>query len=118
MFGSAGRGRSATARAPRSMLDEEVAAAGERLAAAQQLAIESEMGAPPLDVPPSTDEGSPAAPLTCVVCFDEPVTHAMVPCGHLCICEACSDKVMAASKKCPICCQACNISMRIYTASA
>lgn len=37
----------------------------------------------------------------CVVCLDAPRTHALVPCGHMCLCEACT--TTPVGKKCPIC---------------
>ena len=48
--------------------------------------------------PASIDEAS------CVVCLDEPKTHALVPCGHVCACEGCAkDKIMATDGLCPMC---------------
>lgn len=41
--------------------------------------------------PLSTDEQT-----LCVVCMDAPKTHAIVPCGHVCICEGCTEKLVAA----------------------
>jgi len=40
-------------------------------------------------------------PGMCVVCLSEPSTHAMVPCGHMCICEQCNSD--SAHDQCPIC---------------
>lgn len=36
---------------------------------------------------------------TCVVCFVDQKTNAAVPCGHMCVCVSCSEKL----KQCPIC---------------
>ncbi len=36
----------------------------------------------------------------CVVCFDANVGSCLRPCGHICMCMACSQKVGA---NCPIC---------------
>ena len=47
--------------------------------------------------------------MACVVCMDAPRTHLFAPCNHVCVCEACSEKVMAqdpklhGAKLCPIC---------------
>jgi len=51
---------------------------------------------------PSRDEGNDEDN-TCVVCFSEPRTHAFIPCGHKCICEACGKKVMKKDQLCPMC---------------
>jgi hypothetical protein len=38
---------------------------------------------------------------TCVVCLDAHPTHTLAPCGHRCVCDACSQ--MLSGKPCPIC---------------
>lgn len=37
---------------------------------------------------------------TCVICLQDPVTHVVVPCGHLALCVECSTLSL---KKCPMC---------------
>ena len=37
----------------------------------------------------------------CVICCDETSTHAMIPCGHHCVCQACATAL--AGGICPIC---------------
>jgi hypothetical protein len=37
----------------------------------------------------------------CVICLENPNTHALLPCGHQCLCKNC---VLRNIKKCPICC--------------
>ena len=44
--------------------------------------------------------GGPAA--ECVVCLDKEPTHALVPCGHLCLCDACSSACVDTGE-CPVC---------------
>lgn len=42
----------------------------------------------------------------CVICMDNPRTHAFVPCGHLCLCETCVGTVCqehAPPLQCPLC---------------
>ncbi|KAG8724850.1 hypothetical protein FRC12_024262 [Ceratobasidium sp. 428] len=39
----------------------------------------------------------------CVVCQDEDANIAIVDCGHLCLCMACSELIMSESKECPLC---------------
>ena len=36
---------------------------------------------------------------TCIVCCEGAKTHACAPCGHQCVCAACSEKI----KECPVC---------------
>lgn len=36
----------------------------------------------------------------CVLCAENPKTHAFVPCGHMAICSTCADKPI---KHCPVC---------------
>jgi hypothetical protein len=54
-------------------------------------------------VPPPVP--SPGAEETmCVVCFDAPKDHILVPCYHLCVCEACANLLTQMDKPtCPIC---------------
>ena len=42
----------------------------------------------------------------CVVCHDLPATLAVIPCGHLCLCDVCVetfDMVEEIQKQCPVC---------------
>ena len=36
----------------------------------------------------------------CVVCLDDEPTHAVLPCGHRCLCAGC---LVAAARECPVC---------------
>ena len=48
--------------------------------------------------------GSTAAVEECVVCLDVPRSHAMVPCGHLCVCENCAEEIRGfRSPACLLC---------------
>ena len=55
-------------------------------------------------------------PLMCVVCMSEQITHIMVPCGHHCVCEACSDRLREGHMPCPLCNQPFTMAMRVYAA--
>nr|XP_019013314.1 uncharacterized protein I206_01380 [Kwoniella pini CBS 10737]OCF52095.1 hypothetical protein I206_01380 [Kwoniella pini CBS 10737] len=59
--------------------------------------VESSNKKIPTGPPPEIDRG------LCVVCQDEEATLAVVDCGHLCMCAACSDLIMATSQECPLC---------------
>ncbi|KIL63148.1 hypothetical protein M378DRAFT_164838 [Amanita muscaria Koide BX008] len=39
----------------------------------------------------------------CVICQDEESNIAIVDCGHLAMCRACSDLVMSTTRECPLC---------------
>ncbi|KAG2156710.1 uncharacterized protein EDB93DRAFT_1125089 [Suillus bovinus] len=64
---------------------------------------------PPHPLPPSTSP--PPPPRTtlaersglCVICQDQEANIAIVDCGHLAMCRACSDLVLASSRECPLC---------------
>lgn len=45
-------------------------------------------------------EGSTA---NCVICLSNPSDHALLPCGHLCICEACLPQLAREWNRCPLC---------------
>jgi len=40
----------------------------------------------------------------CVVCFEQPFTHAFVPCMHRCVCADCADRLEKTGvRSCPLC---------------
>jgi hypothetical protein len=51
----------------------------------------------------------------CVVCFDAPKDHIIVPCYHLCVCEACANLLTQMDKPtCPICRTAIQQTNRVF----
>ena len=60
---------------------------------------------PPLVVqrPKETSAAQAMADNKCVVCLDKQVTHAYIPCGHLCVCRDCVANYDAANDSCPLC---------------
>jgi hypothetical protein len=56
-------------------------------------------------VPPAAPAPHPDAEETmCVVCFDAPKEYIIVPCGHLCVCEACAERLTKTrTPMCPVC---------------
>ncbi|KAJ1486301.1 hypothetical protein T484DRAFT_1890985 [Baffinella frigidus] len=53
----------------------------------------------------------------CAVCMTEAASHAMDPCGHLCVCKICHDTLFEApSIRCPICRASVTKSIRIHAA--
>jgi hypothetical protein len=53
------------------------------------------------EVPQPRREAQPESN-DCVICCDGASTHAMVPCGHHCVCQTCATKGFAGGK-CPMC---------------
>ena len=58
----------------------------------------------------------PAAPhvAECVVCMDAPQSHALVPCGHMCMCATCAERCVETVKECPMCRAPAHQTFRIY----
>ena len=51
----------------------------------------------------------------CVVCYDERNdTFVLQPCGHAKTCQKCSDKIVAETKRCPLCREAVSKYQKIY----
>ncbi|KAL7533525.1 hypothetical protein ACHAXR_007074 [Thalassiosira sp. AJA248-18] len=50
----------------------------------------------------------------CSICWDHSCTHAFVPCGHLCVCQPCSQHLMSRGSKCPICRQTVTMAMEVF----
>ena len=48
----------------------------------------------------------------CIVCF-ESATHALIPCGHMCLCDDCAP-IMVGQGTCPICRGSVQKSIHIY----
>jgi hypothetical protein len=56
-------------------------------------------------VPPAAPAPQPhAEEALCVVCMDERKQRLMVPCMHVCVCEACALRLLdAQAPHCPVC---------------
>jgi hypothetical protein len=99
-----------------------VKAAAEAAAAAERLQAEEEVAAITLRMRSDalrlqeaqqrlgSSVASPAAPAPhpdeslCVVCMDAPKQYAMLPCLHMCACEACAQRIMELRPaSCPVC---------------
>jgi hypothetical protein len=58
--------------------------------------MQAQLGVPP--AAPQDDE------TLCVLCFDAPKDHIILPCFHVCVCEACAKQLTQMEKpSCPIC---------------
>ena len=51
---------------------------------------------------------------SCCVCLDHPATSAFVPCGHMCVCDACVLE-MEVDGQCPICRGEIAMTLKIFT---
>ena len=74
----------------------------------------------PLSSPSPSPSPSPAparsvvgTPTPCCICIDKPPTHAVVPCGHKCLCIKCAGKCKALPT-CPLCHTTKKSIVRIY----
>jgi hypothetical protein len=90
------------------------AAAAERLQAEEEMAslalrmqqLQAQLGV----VPP------PAEDALCVVCLDARKDHAIVPCGHMCVCGPCAAMLnQAGHPSCPVCRGPITSTMRMFT---
>jgi hypothetical protein len=70
-------------------------------AAMQLQQLQAQLGSsvvPPAAPHPDVEETQ------CVVCFDAPKDHIIVPCGHQCVCEACAQQLTKTrTPMCPVC---------------
>jgi hypothetical protein len=98
-----------------------VKALAEEAAAAKRQQLEQEMEA--LDarrrqVQAELGSGTPqtgAEETMCVVCFDAPKDHIMVPCGHQCVCGACAELMTKArTPTCPVCREPIRETMKVF----
>ncbi|TFY70789.1 hypothetical protein EVG20_g2220 [Dentipellis fragilis] len=64
--------------------------------------------------PPASTPAPPVAPSSsalaalerdglCVICQDEEANIAIVDCGHLAMCRACSELILSSTRECPLC---------------
>jgi hypothetical protein len=65
-------------------------------------------------VPPAAP--NPGAEETmCVVCFDAPKDHIIVPCGHQCVCGACAQQLTKTrTPMCPVCREPIQQTMKVF----
>lgn len=55
---------------------------------------------PPSQTPPSEPPQPPGGTNQCIVCMDAPMQVILIPCHHICVCQACSTHL---NSKCPVC---------------
>jgi uncharacterized coiled-coil protein SlyX len=121
------RARAAAEAAKKAAASKEAAVAAEAVAkaaaAAELLQMEEQMAALALRMQAMQAQlGVAAAPppphaedTLCVVCLDEPKAVAMVPCMHMCACEACAQSLLHVSPpRCPVCRAPIEHTTRVY----
>ena len=52
--------------------------------------------------------------LLCIVCIDAEKSYLFIPCGHRCVCLACSLAVMGTTSLCPLCRVAATGTLRVW----
>jgi hypothetical protein len=104
----------AEAGAERLRLEERAAALalrvqGDMLELQQMRAQLGSSVAPPATPAPDVEE------TLCVVCFDAPKDHLVLPCKHLCVCEACAEQLTKTrTPTCPVCCGPIRETMKVF----
>jgi hypothetical protein len=89
----------AEAAAERSQLEEQAAALTMQL---QQ--VQAQLGSSGVPPPAAPAWDPDDAEDQCVLCFDAPRDHIIIPCGHVCVCEACAHLLTQTRRpSCPIC---------------
>jgi hypothetical protein len=74
--------------------------------------MQAQLGVPPAAPAPQSD----AEETLCVVCFDAPKQHAMVPCMHMCVCAACAQRLLQQRPaRCPVCRAPIERTARVFT---
>jgi hypothetical protein len=118
------------AEAERAKAAAEAAAAAAAVEAAERLRLEEEMAAltlsvqremlrlqqvqAQLGVPPAAPAPQAEEEL-CVMCFDAPKDHIIIPCGHQCVCGACAEKLKRVrNPACPICREPINATFKVF----
>jgi hypothetical protein len=98
----------AAASAERQQLEEQAATLTLQL---QQ--VQAQLGSSV--VPPAAPASHPDAEDQCVLCFDAPKDHIIIPCGHVCVCEACAHQLTQMKKpSCPICRGAIQHTIKVF----
>ena len=70
-----------------------------------------------LGVPPAASSLQAAADeeKLCVVCFEAPMDHIIIPCGHQCVCGACAEALKReAHPACPLCREPISVTAKVF----
>jgi hypothetical protein len=73
--------------------------------------MRAQLGVPPAASSPHSD----AEETQCVVCFDAPKDHIIVPCGHQCVCARCAEQLTETrTPTCPVCREPILQTMKVF----
>jgi hypothetical protein len=73
---------------------------------------QAQLGVPPAAPTPHPDD---AEETMCVVCFDAPKDHIIVPCGHMCVCASCAEQLTKTrTPTCPVCREPIRETMKVF----
>ena len=73
--------------------------------------VQAQLGVPPAASAPHPD----AEEMQCVVCFDAPKDHIIVPCGHMCVCASCAEQLTKTrTPMCPVCREPILQTMKVF----
>ena len=73
---------------------------------AQQM--QAQLGVPPAAPTPDAED-------QCVLCFDAPKDHIILPCYHVCVCEACAEQLTKTrTPTCPVCREPIQQTMKVF----
>jgi len=77
---------------------------------------------------PDSDHGKPETDvkatkvldddILCSICLDNEADHLFIPCGHVCVCMNCSQRVLDTTSTCPLCRLTCTAAYRVYLPSS
>ena len=51
----------------------------------------------------------------CCICYFQAKTHALIPCGHMCLCESCAAMLPPSFSRCPMCRKEIQQVVRIFS---
>ena len=73
--------------------------------------VQAQLGVAPPAAPQLEEEA------LCVVCMDAPKQHVMMPCMHMCVCEACAQRLLEVQTQppCPVCRTPVEQTSRVFT---
>jgi hypothetical protein len=107
--------------AARAQLEEEMAALALRMEeetlqmqahALRMQQMQAELGVPPAA---STLQAAAVEEDLCVVCFEAPMDHIIIPCGHQCVCGACAEALKReAHPACPLCREPISVTAKVF----